>query len=69
MGPSTSTGDSSYGSPVLRAGILGDGVEELYRMVLVELVPELEVIVREELVTPVIPPVLLEVLESRHRAR
>ena len=40
--------------------MLGDGVEELYWMVLVEPVPELEVVVREEPITPVIPPALLE---------
>ena len=55
-GLSTSTRDSSYGSPVLLAGMVGDGVVELYRLVLVEPVLEPEVIMREEPVTLVIPP-------------
>ena len=59
-GPSTSTRDSSYGSPILLAGMVGDGVVEPYQLVLAEPVPELEVVVREEPVTPVIPPVPLE---------
>ena len=58
--PSTSTRDSSYGSPVLRAGMLGDGVEEPYQMVLVEPVAEPEVVIREEPITPDIPLVPLE---------
>ena len=61
--PSTSTGDTSYGSPRLLAGMVGDGVEELYRLVLAELVEEPEVVVREEPVTPVIPPAPLEEVE------
>ena len=64
-GPSTSTGDSSYGSPQLLAGMVGDGVVEPYWLVLVEPVEEPEVVVREELVTPVIPPVPLEEEEER----
>ena len=61
-GPSTSTGDSSYGSPRLLAGMVGDGIEEPYRLVLAEPV-EPEVVVREEPVTPVIPPAPLEEVE------
>ena len=53
-GPSTSTGDTSYGSPRLLAGMVGDGIEEPYRLVLVEPVEEPEVVVREEPVMPVI---------------
>ena len=45
---STSTRDSSYGSPQSLAGMVGDGVVEPYRLVLVEPVPEPEVVVREE---------------------
>ena len=62
-GPSTSTGDSSYGSPQLLAGMVGDGVVEPYQWVLAEPVPEPEVVVREELVTLVIPPAPLEEVE------
>ena len=62
-GPSTSTGDTSYGSPRLFAGMVGDGVEEPYWLVLVEPVEEPEVVVREEPVTPVIPPAPLEEVE------
>ena len=62
-GPSTSTGDTSYGSPMLRAGMVGDGVEVLYRLVLAESVDEPEVVVREEPVTLVIPPAPLEEVE------
>ena len=61
-GPSTSTGDTSYGSPRLLAGMVGDGIEEPYRLVLAEPV-EPEVVVREEPVTPVIPPAPLEEVE------
>ena len=61
-GPSTSTGDTSYGFPRLLAGMVGDGIEELYQLVLAELV-EPEVVVREEPVTPVIPPAPLEEIE------
>ena len=43
--------------------MVGDGVEEPYRLVLVEPVGEPEVVVREEPVTPVIPPVPLEEVE------
>ena len=60
--PSTSTGDTSYGSPRLLAGMVGDGIEEPYRLVLVEPV-ESEVVVREEPVTPVIPPAPLDEVE------
>ena len=49
-GPSTSTGDTSYGSPRLLAGMVGDGIAEPYRLVLAEPV-EPEVVVREEPVT------------------
>ena len=59
-GPSASTGDSSYGSPQLRAGMVGDGVVEPYRLVLAEPVLEPEVVVGEEPVTPVIPPAPLD---------
>ena len=38
-------------------------MEEPYRLVLAELVEEPEVVVREELVTPVIPPTPLEEIE------
>ena len=62
-GPSTSTGDTSYGSPQLLAGMVGDGVVEPYQLVLVEPVEEPEVVVREEPVTPVIPPAPLEEVE------
>ena len=61
--PSTSTGDTSYGSPRLLAGMVGDGIEEPYRLVLAEPVEEPEVVVREEPVTPVIPPAPLEEVE------
>ena len=61
-GPFTSTGDTSYGSPQLLAGMVGDGIEEPYRLVLAEPV-EPEVVVREEPVTPVIPPAPLEEVE------
>ena len=60
--PSTSTGDTNYGSPRLLAGMVGDGIEEPYRLVLVEPV-EPEVVVREEPVSPVIPPAPLEEVE------
>ena len=60
--PSTSTGDTSYGSPRLLAGMVGDGIEEPYRLVLAEPV-EPEVVVREEPVMPVIPPAPLEEVE------
>ena len=62
-GPSTSTGDTSYGSPQLLAGMVGDGVEEPYQLVLVEPVEEPKVVVREEPVTLVIPPAPLEEVE------
>ena len=62
-GPSTSSGDTSYGSPALRSGMVGDGVEEPYRLVLVEPVGEPEVVVREEPVTPVSPPAPLGEVE------
>ena len=55
-GLSTSTGDSSYGSPQLLAGMIGDGVVEPYQLVLAEPVGEPKVVVREEPVTSVIPP-------------
>ena len=60
--PSTSTGDTNYGSPRLLAGMVGDGIEEPYRLVLAEPV-EPEVVVREEPVTPVIPPAPLDEVE------
>ena len=42
---------------------MGDGIEEPYRLVLAEPVEEPEVVVREEPVTPVIPPAPLEEVE------
>ena len=62
-GLSTSTGDTSYGSPRLLAGMVGDGVEEPYWLVLAEPVEEPKAVVREEPVTPVIPPAPLEEVE------
>ena len=51
-GPSASTGDSSYGSPILMVGMVGDRIVESYWLVLAKLVQEPKVVVREEPVMP-----------------